>query len=245
MIRQAHTYLAGAMGGATLIAIAIAVFVVLVSAQVFRDWPIAALGDGGSKAAVSAAEPAPAAVDAAARQSAGGAASAADTPGPRVGGAGSGGAGEGRSLAVDGGVDSTSGEAPTPVQGDPGAAGGGDSGNQAAPGGSAAGPATSGPGTGTGTVSSGAGSGGKSTAGAGSGSAGTPAAPTTTGQVTETVNNTVNQVDESVLGGTLDKAGVTETTEGVVNGAVGPESTVGKVVDETVGAVGGLLHPNR
>src|ERR1700709_70059 len=51
MIRQAHTYLVGAMGGATLIAIAIAVFVMLVSAQVFRDWPIAALGGGGDEAA--------------------------------------------------------------------------------------------------------------------------------------------------------------------------------------------------
>ena len=52
MIRQAHTYLVSAMSGATLIAIAIAVFVVLVSAQVFRDWPIAALGDSGDSAAV-------------------------------------------------------------------------------------------------------------------------------------------------------------------------------------------------
>src|ERR1044071_5589855 len=57
MIRQAHTYLVGAMGGATLIAIAIAIFVMLVSAQVFRDWPIAALGDG-NEAAVSEAQPA-------------------------------------------------------------------------------------------------------------------------------------------------------------------------------------------
>jgi hypothetical protein len=38
---------------------------------------------------------------------------------------------------------------------------------------------------------------------------------------------------------------VTGVTEGVVNGVVGPESTVGKVVDEAVGAVGGLLHGNR
>src|SRR4051812_47545844 len=56
MIRQAHTYLVSAMSGATLIAIAIAAFVVLVSAQVFRDWPIAALGEGGH-AEVSKAKP--------------------------------------------------------------------------------------------------------------------------------------------------------------------------------------------
>src|ERR1700733_10665942 len=60
MIRQAHTYLVGAMGGATLIAVAVVVFVVLVSAQVFRDWPIAALGGGSEPTAVSDAEAAPA-----------------------------------------------------------------------------------------------------------------------------------------------------------------------------------------
>ena len=48
-----------------------------------------------------------------------------------------------------------------------------------------------------------------------------------------------------MLGGTLDEAGVTDVTEDVVNGVVGPESTVGKVVDEVVGAVGGVLGPKR
>lgn len=57
MIRQAHTYLVSAMSGATLIAVAIAAFVVLVSAQVFSDWPIAALGGGDDRAAVSEAQP--------------------------------------------------------------------------------------------------------------------------------------------------------------------------------------------
>jgi hypothetical protein len=59
--------------------------------------------------------------------------------------------------------------------------------------------------------------------------------------VTGTANGTVNQVDETVTGGALDKTGVTGVTEGVVEGVAGPESPVGKVVDETVGAVGGLL----
>src|ERR1700760_1261598 len=40
MIKQAHTYLVGALSGVTLIGIAIAVFVVLVSAQVFHELPI-------------------------------------------------------------------------------------------------------------------------------------------------------------------------------------------------------------
>ena len=43
MIRQAHTYLAGAVSGTVLIAVAVAVFVVLVSVQAARDWPFAGL----------------------------------------------------------------------------------------------------------------------------------------------------------------------------------------------------------
>ena len=46
-----------------------------------------------------------------------------------------------------------------------------------------------------------------------------------------------------MLGGTLEKTGVTGVTEEVVNGVAGPESLVGHVVDETVHAVEGLLHP--
>src|SRR5690348_7839216 len=40
MIKQAHSYLVGALSGVTLIGIAIGVFVVLVSAQVFNELPI-------------------------------------------------------------------------------------------------------------------------------------------------------------------------------------------------------------
>ena len=56
MVRQARTYFAGAVSGATLIAIAIAFFVVLVSAQVFHDWPIAALGLGHDDSSVAPAK---------------------------------------------------------------------------------------------------------------------------------------------------------------------------------------------
>ena len=59
-----------------------------------------------------------------------------------------------------------------------------------------------------------------------------------------TANNTVSQVDEA-LGGTLGETGVTETAQGVVNGVAGPDSPVGHAVDETVGAVGGLLPPHH
>lgn len=56
MIRQAHTYLVGALSGVVVIGIAIAAFVVLVSAQVFHDLPIPALSSSDQKPAVSAAK---------------------------------------------------------------------------------------------------------------------------------------------------------------------------------------------
>jgi phage-related minor tail protein len=63
----------------------------------------------------------------------------------------------------------------------------------------------------------------------------------TSAKVTETVNSTVNSVDETVTGGALDESGVTATTEEAVNGVAGPESVVGEAVDEVGNAVGGLL----
>ena len=51
MIRQAHTYLVGALSGVVVIGIAIAAFVVLVSAQVFHDLPIPALSSSDQNAA--------------------------------------------------------------------------------------------------------------------------------------------------------------------------------------------------
>ena len=74
---------------------------------------------------------------------------------------------------------------------------------------------------------------------AGGGGGDTPPRPPA--RSTETVNDTVDEVDQAALGGDPRRTGVTGVTEGVVNGVAGPESTVGKVVDETVGAVGGLL----
>jgi hypothetical protein len=56
MIRQAHTYLVGALSGVVVIGIAIAAFVVLVSAQVFHDLPIPALSSQDQKTAVSSAK---------------------------------------------------------------------------------------------------------------------------------------------------------------------------------------------
>ncbi|HEU4392081.1 MAG TPA: hypothetical protein VFR04_00440 [Solirubrobacterales bacterium] len=234
MIRQAHTYLVGAMGGATLIAIAIAVFVVLVSAQVFRDWPLAALGDGGSEGAgVSKAEPA-------GTTGPGAGADSSSGPGSPANGAANGGGQtraelreNGGSVAAGGGIGGAgggSGDAAAP--GDPGGGQGGSGANGS--------PQATNPSSASGSNGpSGAGSGGK-----GGGDSGS-ATSSPSGQVTQTVNETVNKVDETALGGALENSGVTGVTEGVVNGVAGPESTVGKVVDGAADAVGGLLSGNR
>ena len=73
--------------------------------------------------------------------------------------------------------------------------------------------------------------------------------PANSGFLVFVEGNVTLRNDESegttALGGTLHESGVTPVTEGVVDGVTGPESPVGKVVDETVGAVGGLLHGDR
>src|SRR3954447_10650747 len=52
MIRQAHTYLAGAVSSTALVAAAVVAFVLLVSFQALKDWPLAgiSIGGGGSAA---------------------------------------------------------------------------------------------------------------------------------------------------------------------------------------------------
>ena len=47
MVRQAKSYLVGAMSGAGLIAAAVIAFVLLVSALVFEDLPVVGLTGGG------------------------------------------------------------------------------------------------------------------------------------------------------------------------------------------------------
>jgi hypothetical protein len=206
------------------------VFVVLVSAQVFRDWPIADLGgDGDESAPVSRAEQVRPPVDV-----------AGATAGPSLVGA------DGKRA---GRASANSGSVATHVLGTTGGGGtdsgglGGRDGGAGTPSSPAQVPAPSNP---SGNGSSGAGSasaganGGGANAGTGSGTV-----PSTAGTVTSTVNDTVTKVDEAALGGTLHESGVTPVTEGVVDGVAGPESPVGKVVDETTGAVGNLLPGNR
>jgi hypothetical protein len=239
MIRQAHTYFAGAVSGSVLIAAAVVAFVLLVSVQALRDWPLADLGGGGSETAVSAGQPAtgggaPTQAAGAAAASGKGAGAAADG----VGGQGVDGTQAGQSGKV------TLGGAPpaattSPVSQAPAAApspaGGGASSPAAAQSGSGAAAKSSG-GSGLG------GTGIKSPVGGGGDSGGT--SQSTSGAVTGAVNETVTGVDET-LGGALSETGVTKVTEEVVNGVAGPESTVGKTVDGTVKAVGGLLGGNR
>jgi hypothetical protein len=228
MIRQAQTYLVSAMSGATLIAIAIVAFVLLVSVQVFRDWPIAALG-GSDEPHISdsraTSSPSADATGAAPAQTTSAAKAQRSAQGDRSGG----GSNAAPTQVSEGSLAPSSGPTATTSPVDTG-----DQGSNA-PSSPAQSPSNSGS-----NSSPGQGSSSSSGAGSKSGSDSSPAT-TTTGKLTETVNNTVNQVDETVTGGALEKTGVTEVTEGVVNGVVGPESPVGKVVDGTVETVTGLL----
>ncbi|MGC1852920.1 MAG: hypothetical protein WA687_10835, partial [Solirubrobacterales bacterium] len=53
MVRQARNYLAGAVSGTALIAIAVIAFVMLVSLQTLRDWPLAGIAGSGDESGVS------------------------------------------------------------------------------------------------------------------------------------------------------------------------------------------------
>jgi hypothetical protein len=229
MVRQAHTYLVGAVSGATLIAVAIAAFVLLVSAQVFGDWPIAGLG-GAKETAVHESQPvggSGAGADTAAAATANATTAAAGAnakAGGNQGGAGSGAADDFR------GGSGTESQAASDVVG-----GGGQGGSGGAP----SNPGTTNPGSNPSSPSTG--SSGGSSGGSGSGGSSTASSPSQS--VTDTVNDTVNSVDQTATGGALEATGVTTVTEGVVNGVAGPESVVGKTVDGVAGTVGGLLNP--
>jgi hypothetical protein len=219
MIRQARTYLVGAMSGASLIAVAIAVFVVLVSTQVFGDFPIAGLV-GGGEADVSTAKEAAAPAAGAGATAGKGAAKAAAAAGK---GGAAGKAGGGGAAGVGGGAQTGGG-------GNAGSGGG-------AGGGGGSGGAGSAPSQGSGGSSGG---GAPSGGGGGGGTGGETTTSSPSSKVTGTVNETVHQADETVTGGTLEDTGVTGATEEVVESVAGPESPVGKAVDETTKTVEGV-----
>jgi hypothetical protein len=234
LIRQARTYLLGAVSGTALIGAAVVAFVLLVSAQALRDWPIAGLELGGSGEAsttvpeTGAAAPAP--TDAAAADAAPAAAGS-----PASGDSG----GEGESaggprvatqgLPTTGAGDGTPGAPAAPV--DRATPGSPPSDGDAPPPDSTASQNPSGAGS----------DGGKSASSAGDDAG---SGPSTSGAVAGTVNDTVSGVD-GALGGTLEKTGVTDVTEDAVNEVAGPDSTVGKTVDKAVETVGGLLGGGR
>jgi hypothetical protein len=206
MIRQAHTYLAGAVSGTALIAVAVVGFVMLVSLQALRDWPLASIGGGGNSVAVSSGQP------------------VAGTKGPL-------------SLnAASAGVLRRSGTGAN-VTGRQNGGGGSLGGRQ---GGNAGGETSPVPSGADAPSSSPAGDAGSTSPSASGGSTGAGSGRSTSGAVTGTVNKTVSGVDQTT-GGTLGSTGVTEVTEETVNDVAGPESLVGKTVDETVKTVGGLL----
>jgi len=215
VIRQAHSYLAGAVSGTALIASAIVAFVVLVSLQAVRDWPLANLG-GGDTSGVSNARPVNSAQGAA---------------GTAAGGA-AGSRGRGAAAAKGNGGGPTShprrdsaalGNAPSSGEG------GSANGAPASPGGGTAGGAPAAAGS---TSPGSGGTGGGGGGGGGSGSS-------TSGAVTGAVNDTVSGAD-AATGGALGNAGVTGATEEIVNGVAGPESTPGKTVDKATETIGGL-----
>ncbi len=214
MVRQAQTYLAGAVSATALVSAAVVAFVLLVSFQALKDWPLAALG-GGDESSLSPARP----VDTGGRSSSatGGAGSArADAAAQGQGSEGAGAVERGGNGALG----AAPGEAPVgaPTTQSPGAGGGSEGFAASGSNGAGSGPQGGGAGSGTGSGS------GQSTSGA----------------VTGAVNDTVAGADEAV-GGALGETGVTDVTEGAVNGVAGPESPVGETVDKTVDAVGSVL----
>jgi len=223
LVRQAHSYFAGAVSSTVLIVSALFVFVLLVSVQAFRAWPLPGLGLGGRVAVSATRRPAsdrraPAAAAPAAAATSGGGGS-----GPAVDAAGRPNPGRSGAIGPQGGLSS---RPPAPTGDKP--------------------PGASGPTTGGGRSSGpspaplSSGGSGSTEAGGESGSiVGSPGAA-----VAGDAGSTVSKVDEAAAG-TLGDTGAPTAAEGVVNGVGGPESIVGHAVGETVGVVGGLLPPHR
>lgn len=216
MIRQAHTYLAGAVSGTALIATAIVAFVALVSLQAVRDWPLAGIG-GNDQTGVSAARPAVHA-GGTTGEVATGRRPGAVAAGARGGRNPHGGGSKARNTAL-GALPASSGGPPA---GSP--------------------PSTEGGATGGGPARSGAPGSGLNGGGGGGGQSGNPSSPgsSPSDSVAGTVNKTVSGVD-SATSGALGEAGVTKVTEETVDGVVGPETPMGKTVEKSVETVGGLL----
>lgn len=226
MARQAHSYFAGAVSSTAVITAAVIAFVVLVSAQAFREWPVSGLRlGGGTTVSVSSGR---AVGDAAASHA--GLAEAVRTTGVAVRSPGGRTTGHSRVARELGGLSGESPGAKAP-RGGPGSTSGGG----ASPASPSAIPA---PGGGSGSRQLGGGG------GAGGGGGGDSSAQSISSGLTSTVGNTVSKVNET-LSGALSDTGVPNVTQGVVNGAPAANPSLGHAVEETQGAVGGLLHALR
>jgi hypothetical protein len=258
MVQQARKYFVGAMSGATLIGIAIAVFVVLVSAQVFHDFPLGALIGHSDNDAVAPAKALATGGNAGANAAVGGTlgkANRAATPTAAPVAVKTGGKAGAHHRPANAAV----AEANPTAAGDE--VGGGPSTETTAP--STAGTETSPSESGSTSSSGSTGSPTSSSSGSNSSSSSSSATstpttstakkppsepesaePSTGGGLDEgvvgTVNNTVGTVDEAT-GGALTETGVAGTVETVVNGLAGPETVVGKTVNGVGEVVGGLL----
>lgn len=89
MIRQARSYLAGAVSATALVSLAVVAFVVLVSLQALRDWPLAGLATGSEKG-TSASNARPASGNATQPVAAGAGSATAKATAPSAGGGGAG-----------------------------------------------------------------------------------------------------------------------------------------------------------
>jgi hypothetical protein len=212
MIRQAHSYLVGAVSGTALVAMAVVAFVLLVSFQALRDWPLADIG-GGDEAAVSSGQPVQ-----------GGPTTTGARTGATQGSAANGGGRQRDGRAGGRGGDAALGTSPSASTGVPAGEA-----PAATPGGGPGGAAQTGA-----PRSSGAGSGPSPSKGQSSGSG-----SSTSGTVTGTVNETVAGADKT-LGGALSETGATEAVENAVTGVAGPGSAVGETIDKASEAVNGL-----
>lgn len=212
MIRQARIYLASAVSGTTVIVAALIAFVVLVSLQTLRDWPLSGLG-GDSQSAVRR----PAGVDrtAAGEQATPGVPAGRATGGPQAPQSQGGGSGDTAQGAPAVGAPDAArpGGGPPPTDSHPYPTGGG-----AGSFGSA-----------TRSVDRGG-----ARAGNGSGAESSPA-----GAVGGAVEDTVAGVDEA-SGGALSGAGLTGVGQGAAEGVDETSAAAGDGVD-TGTAADGLL----
>jgi hypothetical protein len=211
VIRQAHSYLAGALSGTALIALAIVAFVVLVSLQAVRDWPLADVG-GGDQAGISAGRPASGAPSS---RGNGGVTARRSGAGGRQGTRG----GDSRAGKTTLGPSPTSAAA-SPVDGAPGAADTGAAGGNGSP---------------SGAASAGSGGGGEGKGG------GSSTSGSTSGTVAGTVNNAVSGVDSATGGalGEAGATQVTEEAVNGVAGPESPLGKTVDKAAEAVGSLTG------